>query len=88
MPTITLSSDEALVLFDLLAREIEDRNEKRIAEMIEHPAEFWAPNDVFGSLQRELVEPFDPNYRQLVAAARERIVGARDPDRTYVVGEV
>jgi hypothetical protein len=40
MAIIELRDDEALVLFDLLAREIDRHKEKRLAGIIEHPAEF------------------------------------------------
>ncbi len=87
MTTITLSSDDALVLFDFLAREIDDIKSKRLACVIEHPAEFWALNGILGDLQRELAEPFRSDYRELVAAARERLMDSSDPERTFVVGE-
>jgi hypothetical protein len=88
MPAVSLSDDEALVLFELLAREINNRNHKRVAEVIEHPAEFWVLDGILGRLERELVEPFKADYSELLSAARERVLDARDQDRTYVVGEV
>jgi hypothetical protein len=87
MTTITLTDDDALVLFELLAREIDERKSKRVSAVIEHPAEFWVLNGLLGDLQEQLVEPFKADYRQLVAVARERILDVSDPDRTYVVGE-
>ena len=86
MTTITMNADEALVLFELLAREIDDRRSARITGVIDHPAEFWVLNSVFGNLQRELVEPFKDDYREIVASARERIVDQSDPERTFVIG--
>ena len=85
MTTITLTADDALVLFELLAREIDDRKSVRLAGMIDHPAEFWALNGVFGDLQRQLAEPFRADYGELVDAARERIMEISDPERTFVV---
>jgi len=67
MINITLSNDEALVLFDLLARgtceqlPFADQAEQRV---------LW---DVEAMLERELVEPMRADYAQLLASARERV---------------
>jgi hypothetical protein len=84
--TIALSADEALVLFELLARELDERKSQRIPGVIDHPAEFWVLNGIHCDLERELVEPFKADYLELVAAARERIMDASDPERTFVIG--
>lgn len=86
MTTITLSADESLVLFELVCREIDINKTKRLPGVIDHPAEFWALDGVYGQLQKDLVEPFRSDYAELLAAARERVADARDPDRTYVLG--
>ena len=67
--TITLTSDEALVLFDLLHR-WEDHD--RVAAP-EHEAEQTALWNLSALLERVLVEPFDPGYTSLVEAARRRL---------------
>jgi hypothetical protein len=67
---VVLASDEALVLFELLARRgdagplvIEDPAEERVLWGLE------------AALERRLVEPFRPDYAAQLAAARERISG-------------
>jgi hypothetical protein len=66
--TIRLSDDQALVLYELLSRfdqdeelSIEDRAEERVL------------GDVHAQLEKALVAPFDPQYEELVAAARDRL---------------
>lgn len=65
---ISLSEDEALVLFDFLARftdtdrlGTEDQAEQRV---------LW---DLHCLLERQIVAVFDPDYRKLVFAARDAI---------------
>lgn len=67
--TITLTSDEALVLFELLHR-WEDA--KRVS-MPEHQGELVALWNLSALLERELREPFDGEYGDLVDAARVRL---------------
>ncbi len=86
MPVIDLRDDEALVLFEWLAREIDDHKQARIAGVIDHPAEFWTLNALHCSLERQLAEPFAANYRDLLAQAREQVMAQSDPDHTYVIG--
>lgn len=70
--TISLTSDEALILFDLLHRwEDEDR-----VGGIQHHAEKVALWNLSALLERELREPFDPRYTDIVSAARTRLVPA------------
>jgi hypothetical protein len=66
--TIQLSQAEALVLLEFLSRysdagklEIEDQAEQRA---------LW---DLGASLEKVLVEPFMPNYRELLEIARRQI---------------
>ena len=68
--TISLSHPKALVLFEFLARfehdnklEIQDEAEEKVLV------------EVFGYLQRELAELFDPKYTQLLDAARKEVKG-------------
>ncbi len=83
MITIELEDHEALVLFEFVAREIDDHKERRLAEIIEHPAEFWALNAVHCSLERILADPFRADYAALLAAAREKVIQQNDPDGDY-----
>ena len=80
--TIEIDDDEALVLFEFLQREINDRR-VQVTVTIEHPAEFWALNGMHGALETKLATPFDARYRELLAAARDRLVAQRDPDGDF-----
>jgi hypothetical protein len=60
---IELSGDEALVLFDFLAR---FRETDRLA--FEHVAEFIALNKISGTLEESLVEPFDPRVQNIASS--------------------
>ncbi|KJK11750.1 hypothetical protein UB45_10860 [Terrabacter sp. 28] len=67
--TISFSSDEALILFDLLHRwEDKDR-----VSAPEHKAEQVALWNLSALLESQLSEPFDPLYSELVTKARERL---------------
>ncbi len=66
--TVTLTVDEALVLDSLLAR-LPDSG----SLTVEHPAERRALWNLHASLEKVLVEPFDPNYDELLTSARERL---------------
>jgi hypothetical protein len=70
--TIILSGDEALVLFDLVSRYVDGS-----ALEIVDPAEKRALWNLSALLERRLVTPFDPRYRERLEAARIRL---RDPD--------
>lgn len=67
--SISLTSDEALVLFDLLHRwEDDDR-----VSAPRHASEQVALWNLSALLERELPEPFDPRYADLLAQARSRL---------------
>ena len=68
MVAIELSQAEALVLFDLLARF--DKDEKI---EIEHQAEERVLWNIHCSLEKILVEPFKPDYRELLTRARNQV---------------
>ena len=85
MITVELTNDEALVLFEFLSREIDETQEKRLAQVIDHPAEFWALNSVHCALEKILREPFAGNYRELLALSREKVIAQCDPEGTYVL---
>ncbi|RYD14021.1 MAG: hypothetical protein EOP90_15610 [Lysobacteraceae bacterium] len=67
--TITLDDDVALVLFELLASD-RIENELRGLEAPERIA-LWA---LEGCLEKNLVEPFSPEYAQLLEKARVSLV--------------
>lgn len=65
---VTLSSEEALVLFEWLTRcdsagllEVEDGSEQRVLWKLE------------GQLEKQLVATLAPNYRELLTAARAAV---------------
>jgi hypothetical protein len=72
--TVTLSPDEALVLFEWLAR-----FNAEPAQEFEHPAEPRVLWSLENSLESILVEPLDPGYRALLDAARARLVAGDEP---------
>ncbi|MFI1386400.1 hypothetical protein [Embleya sp. NPDC020886] len=67
--TITLTSDEALVLSDWLYRlQMTD-----LSRVVDEPA-VWAPiHRIAGTLDKALPELFAPDYNQRLEAARERL---------------
>jgi hypothetical protein len=67
--TVALTSDEALVLFELLHR-WEDSGEIDTVLMPGEQTALWA---LSGRLESILVEPFEGNYRELVHHARQRL---------------
>jgi hypothetical protein len=69
--TLQLTPDEALVLYEFLAR-YSDSDSLETVDQAEQRA-LW---NLHGILERQMVEIFDPDYRKLVAGARERL---RDP---------
>lgn len=70
---LTLTADEALVLFDVLHR-WEDQG---TVGPVEDEAEAVALWNLSASLESILVEPFKANYTELVASARARLIGKR-----------
>jgi hypothetical protein len=66
---VTLTTDEALVLFELLHR-WEDSGEIDTVLMPGEQTALWA---LSGRLESILVEPFEGNYRELVDYARQRL---------------
>ena len=65
---IELTSDEALVLFELLSRYSASE-----ALVIDDQAEQRALWNLFGALERQLVEPLRAEYSELLQRARERL---------------
>lgn len=65
---LELTNDQALVLFEWLARLDEED-----AFPVEDPAEEQVLWNLHGQLERALSEPFQGNYRELVERARQRV---------------
>lgn len=66
---ININHDEALVLFEFLAR-IDKINLENIFDDQSEQIVLW---NIESQLEKTLVEPFDPNYLKLLKEARERI---------------
>jgi hypothetical protein len=65
---VRLTPDEALVLFEFLLR-YSDTDELRVEDQAEQRA-LW---NVCCLLEKELVEPFNPDYVKLLQSARDRL---------------
>jgi hypothetical protein len=65
---VRLSPDQALVLFEVLAR-FRQTDQLRI----KNNAEFIAVSEVRAQLEETLVELFSPDYGQLLAEAQQRL---------------
>lgn len=68
--TLTLSSDEALVLFEWLATADPRAG---MGPQFDDPAEQRVLWNLHAQLERTLIEPFRSDYTQLLAAARVRV---------------
>jgi len=69
---LELTQEEALVLFEWLAR-----LDEQDAFPCEDAAEQQVLWNLHGQLERALIEPFQKNYRDLVEQARSRVRGAQ-----------
>lgn len=69
---IQLSNDEALVLFEMVSRLDSDQGVR-----FEHQAEHRVLWSIEAQLQPLLREPLLPNYRSLLAAARDRVASSK-----------
>ncbi|MEM8600601.1 MAG: hypothetical protein AAGF99_11830 [Bacteroidota bacterium] len=67
--TLTLSVEEALVLFDLLAR-FEATDELQLDHSAEHGA-LWS---LLALLEKQMVEPFSAEYHIYLDGARAKLV--------------
>ncbi len=67
--TIKLRKDEALVLFEFLSRFNENDNKEIFQDQAEEKT-LWI---IEGQLEKILVEPFMPNYQDIIQEARNRI---------------
>ena len=66
---LTLTKDEALVLFDFLAR----FNQTEHPDIFEDKAEQKTLWILEGQLEKQLVEPFRPDYKEIINEARNKI---------------
>ncbi|MFK0005184.1 hypothetical protein [Paenarthrobacter sp. NPDC090522] len=69
---IELNEDQALVLFDWLCR----LNDRSPAAGVTHQAEQRVLWDMQADLESVLLAPFEANYNELLAQARNRVAGA------------
>ncbi|MGO1074653.1 hypothetical protein [Inquilinus sp. CA228] len=76
---LALTRDEAVVLFEFLARTLDDENGSRLREAVRHDGELWALTRLWGYLERSLPEPFLADYRARVEAAQQRLVEKSGP---------
>ena len=65
---LKITRDEALVLCDFFAR-FDERDDFTLR----NTAEYLAFQKIAAQLDRALVEPFDPDYKNLIVAARNRL---------------
>lgn len=68
---VDLTSDEAIVLFDFLSR-FSETDTLTIADRAEQKT-LW---NLLGLLEKQLIEPFLPDYQGVLQQARDRL---RDP---------
>jgi len=66
---IKLSKDEALILFDFLSR----FSEKEIEGVFQDQSEQKVLWIIEGQLEKVLVEPFMPDYSEIILKARDKI---------------
>lgn len=71
---IELEHDEALVLYDFLQREIDDKHGVRLKSLTNHDSELWALNGLNCLLERLLAEPFRKDYPTLLSQAQESLL--------------
>ncbi|MDJ1017594.1 MAG: hypothetical protein QNJ35_13865 [Paracoccaceae bacterium] len=72
--TLHLEKDEALVLFAILTRELEQDDWGKFSSFSSSAAEVLALILLQCALETELVEPFESNYDELVARAKSKLV--------------
>ena len=70
---IILEKDEAIVLFDFLARFNQNDNK----EVFEDQAEQKILWDIEYILEKQLTEPLLPNYKEIISEARNKIRGEK-----------
>jgi hypothetical protein len=68
--TLELDHDAAVVIFELLSRHSEGEG----SSLALLPADQCALDQLLGCLERKLVEPLSPNYRDTVERARTSLL--------------
>jgi len=86
---ISLSKQEALVLFDWLARMSESGSLNDLVDCVEEHV-LW---DIEASLESILSEPLDSNYREILETARKELGTVRNgpgprPDDSPGIGSI
>jgi hypothetical protein len=76
---IALERDEAIVLFEFLARAVDEGNGLAFRSSVEDDAEVWALNAVLILLEQALAEPFAPGFEKKLTAARKAIAERSGP---------
>ena len=75
--SIQLTHNEALVLFEFLGRinELEDKisEKKETSKIFEDESELKVLWDIEAQLERVLVEPFNPDCKEIIDRARKEI---------------
>jgi hypothetical protein len=66
--SITVKRSEAIVLFDLLSRHLDDNNSNLIE--LRHDSEDVVLNNILCFLESELVAPFENDYEKILSKAR------------------
>ncbi len=69
--SLVLNKDEALILFEFLSRTCE--TEKFDDILFDDKAEKQVLWNLEGQLQKILVEPFSPDYSEILKAARDKM---------------
>lgn len=76
---VRLTSDEAVILFELLSRWFSPKEGPTPpAECFESTAECAALSTVLGALESQLAAPFDTHYGAILDDARERLASRWD----------
>ena len=70
---IKLSSDVASVLYDFLARSVDEQNGQSLQGSINHDAELRALNSLLGELEKQLTLSFEADYQDMVRLARDQL---------------
>lgn len=73
--TIEFTKDEALVLFEFISRINE---QELLIPLFEDQAEQRATWNLECLFQKELVEPFDHRYKEIIQEARNRLRDTKD----------
>lgn len=64
--TVDIPKNAALVLFEFLSRSLDDGDYS-----VKHPSEAIALSDLLAVLEKELTEPIDAKYLEILDAARK-----------------